>query len=268
MTVSVDGERVDRRYAARVRTILGGVPRKRSTLCPVPSRNTTRARVGLVVEGCGALKMGGSLGPVHAKVRDDVLPDMVWRIRPRRDVAEDQMIPRQRITRKRQGPLCGSPVQPCWSQLRPADFDRVRSVWGAETRERGAVKKTIGQLRKFVTVETVQVILLALPLGYVLISELKVDGFRIDSFFETSILLSFLLVAIATAIARMVSNQIGRYVEDNEKLTDDYAALGRRYSREDLLQYVTPAAVAGRPAERQTCPIVPLIVRSPGDEPL
>ena len=100
-----------------------------------------------------------------------------------------------------------------------------------------------------------------------LAQEIRTGGFEFGSFFETSILVAFLFLALASLIAKALSDLSGRRVEDSAKLTEDYDALVSKYSREKMVRHPNPPASSAGKTEWATIPFVALDARDTGDEP-
>lgn len=85
--------------------------------------------------------------------------------------------------------------------------------------------------------DNIRVYLLAIPLIIVLVNSIMNNGFNLEDFLDTDILISFILVAFCDSIAKWAQGYIQKKCEDSAKLTDDYSSLVKKYSCESLIEY-------------------------------
>lgn len=85
--------------------------------------------------------------------------------------------------------------------------------------------------------DNIRVYLLAIPLIIVLVNSIMNNGFNLEDFLDTDILISFILVALCDSIAKWAQGYIQKKCEDSAKLTDDYSSLVKKYSCESLIEY-------------------------------
>lgn len=128
-------------------------------------------------------------------------------------------------------------------------------------------RRKLGALRKHISPENMQIALLAVPFLVVLGVEVGRGRFEWSGFFEVAIVVSFLFVFVAQALARAISNWVGRYTEDSVKLTPDYGKLTLKYARERLLE-TYELDKTGEPAGRRAVfPFVRVADRTVDDPP-
>jgi len=92
-------------------------------------------------------------------------------------------------------------------------------------------------LKKHITPDTMRVIILFIPLLIILVGQVKKGEFRVEEFFDTSILTTFVFIILCNIFVIILQNWIGRKSEDSIKLTEKYSELSEKYPREDLLIY-------------------------------
>lgn len=85
--------------------------------------------------------------------------------------------------------------------------------------------------------DNIRVYLLAIPLIIVLVNSIMNNGFNLEDFLDTDILISFVIVALCDSIAKWAQGYIQKKCEDSAKLTDDYSSLVKKYSCESLIEY-------------------------------
>lgn len=93
--------------------------------------------------------------------------------------------------------------------------------------------KTIG--KKLITAENIKIIILFVPMLILLIFEVKSGEFQLENYLDTGVFVSVAFVMICNTIAYILERFIGKHCEDAVKLTTDYSALIKKYSREKLL---------------------------------
>ncbi|MCM1101040.1 MAG: hypothetical protein NC398_06615 [Acetatifactor muris] len=91
--------------------------------------------------------------------------------------------------------------------------------------------------QKYLTTENIKMLILFIPLTILLITQWRNGQISFSAFLDTSVLVSFILVFISELAATMISNAVGKKYEDSSKLSTDYDALAKRYSREKLIEY-------------------------------
>ena len=90
-------------------------------------------------------------------------------------------------------------------------------------------KKLYEFSNKHINSENVKLLILFIPLVYLLAKQISQGEFILEDFYDTSILVSFLIVFVCEAIASIVMTVISKYTEDSVKLTEDYNSLVNKY---------------------------------------
>lgn len=85
--------------------------------------------------------------------------------------------------------------------------------------------------------DNIKFYLLLIPLTVVLVKSIMSNGLDFSDFLDTDILVSFILVALCDNIAKWIQGYIQKKCEDSAKLTNDYAALVKKYSCDSLIEY-------------------------------
>lgn len=86
--------------------------------------------------------------------------------------------------------------------------------------------------RKYINVNNIKISILFVPLVILFVEECRRGEFKIEEFMNISILVSFIMVFICEIIAKMLSSLIIGKTEDAMKLSEDYTALVKKYSKE------------------------------------
>ena len=91
-------------------------------------------------------------------------------------------------------------------------------------------KRSINKIgNRIITGDNVKIAILFIPLCVLLIREIERGEFVVGDFFDTSVLISFLIVFICEAIAMAITNYINKKTEDDMKLDVDYQRLVKKY---------------------------------------
>lgn len=98
-------------------------------------------------------------------------------------------------------------------------------------------KKLYAWSKRHINSDNVKVILLLFPCLFFLVKYLMKDKVSVDEFIDVTVLVSFLLVFVCEGIAKLISGYVERKCEDAAKLTEDYKALVKKYSRVPLIEY-------------------------------
>lgn len=93
-------------------------------------------------------------------------------------------------------------------------------------------KKIYDFSKKYLNATNVKIAILFIPLLVIIIKDIKSGQFVLNDFYDTSILISFLIVFICESIASGLSWYIEKKTEDDVKLARDYKALVNKYSIE------------------------------------
>lgn len=92
-------------------------------------------------------------------------------------------------------------------------------------------------VKKYINGDNIKILILFIPLSIVLIQQIISGDFAFEDFFDTSILVSFLVAFFCDIIASAISKTVNQKIEDAVKLTEDYDTLTRKYRSEQLLSY-------------------------------
>lgn len=90
---------------------------------------------------------------------------------------------------------------------------------------------------KHLTSQNIKMAILFIPLIVLFIGQCRDGQISLSAFLDTSVLVSFLLVFLCDAIAATISHMVGKKYEDMSKLSTNYEALVKKYSRERLIEY-------------------------------
>lgn len=90
---------------------------------------------------------------------------------------------------------------------------------------------------KHLTSQNIRMTILFIPLIVLFIAQCRNGQISLSTFLDTSVLISFLLVFLCDAIAAVISRTVGKKYEDMSKLSVNYEALVKKYSRERLVEY-------------------------------
>ena len=101
-----------------------------------------------------------------------------------------------------------------------------------------------------------------IPLVIIIVNEIIAHEFVLDDFYDTSILISFLIVFICEGIANLILGIVGRITEDDVKLETDYESLANKYEVEKS-KMVT---FKNKDQKVVYIPVVTLIERNINDE--
>lgn len=80
-------------------------------------------------------------------------------------------------------------------------------------------------------------IILFIPLVILFVAQFRNGEISLSTFLDTSVLVSFISVFICDTIATAISYAVDKKYEDVSKLSTDYDALVKKYSREKLIEY-------------------------------
>ena len=89
--------------------------------------------------------------------------------------------------------------------------------------------------REHINSDSIKMLVLAVPLTFLLIQQALEGQFDWTAFFDSGILITFMLIAICDWIAKFVQRKVSENTEDSAKVTDDYEKLVRKYSVSDLV---------------------------------
>lgn len=98
-------------------------------------------------------------------------------------------------------------------------------------------KKIYKWCNKYINASNLKMTILLIPLAILLIRGIQEGEYKLSSFLDVSILVSFLLIFVCEVLANIISSVITAKCEDAVKLTEDYGRLNRKYSRENLIRY-------------------------------
>lgn len=90
---------------------------------------------------------------------------------------------------------------------------------------------------KYLTSQNIRMTILFIPLVVLFIGQCRDGQISLSTFLDTGVLISFLLVFLCDAIAAAISHMVGKKYEDTSKLSINYEALVKKYSREKLIEY-------------------------------
>ena len=95
------------------------------------------------------------------------------------------------------------------------------------------MKKKIYQIAsKYVNADRIKIMILFIPLMTIIINEIRERRFVLKDFYDTSILISFLIVFICESIANLILGIIRKNTEDDVKLETNYKLLANKYEVE------------------------------------
>ena len=93
-------------------------------------------------------------------------------------------------------------------------------------------KKIYSFSKKYLNATNVKIAILFIPLLMIIVKDIWSGNFDLRDFFDTSILISFLIVFICESIASGLSWYIEKKTEDDVKLERDYGSLVNKYAIE------------------------------------
>ena len=91
--------------------------------------------------------------------------------------------------------------------------------------------------KKHINSGAVKIMILSVPLVMVLVQQVKDGTFDWAGFFDTSILISFLFLAVCDVISKMILKNVAKVAEDSAKLDDSYDKLNEKYRCSNLIEY-------------------------------
>lgn len=91
-------------------------------------------------------------------------------------------------------------------------------------------KKIYKFTKKYVSAANTKIAILFIPLLIIIIKNIANGSFRLDILYDTSILVSFLIVFLCESIANTITWYVERWTEDDIKLDHNYKALVNKYS--------------------------------------
>lgn len=92
-------------------------------------------------------------------------------------------------------------------------------------------------VKKYVNSDNIKVVILAIPLAIILIEQIVNGEFNWADFFDISILITFMFLAICDGIVKIVQRKVAENTEDFAKLTEEYGNLTKKYSSTNLVNY-------------------------------
>jgi len=92
-------------------------------------------------------------------------------------------------------------------------------------------------VKKHINSDTVKVAMLAVPLAVILVQQIAEGTFSWTDFFDVTILVTFVFLAICDAIAKLVKKNVSIIAEDSAKLNNDYEKLAKKYKCTNLVKY-------------------------------
>lgn len=93
-------------------------------------------------------------------------------------------------------------------------------------------------IKKHLNGENIKILLLGIPLGVLLFRKIISGDVVFEDYFDTAILVSFLVAFLCESLATLISKVIHKKIEDAVKLTEDYEGLTDKwYNGEKLLEY-------------------------------
>ncbi len=91
--------------------------------------------------------------------------------------------------------------------------------------------------KKYVNSENVKLVVLAVPLAFILVQQVLGGEFDWTQFFDVSILITFMLLAVCDGVVTFVQRKVAENTEDSAKLTDEYDKLAKKYKCTNLVRY-------------------------------
>ena len=91
--------------------------------------------------------------------------------------------------------------------------------------------------KKYVNSANIKLVVLAIPLTFILVQQVVAGEFNWTDFFDVSILITFLLLAVCDGIAAFIQKKIAKNTEDSAKLTDRYDKLSKKYKCTNLVRH-------------------------------
>lgn len=91
--------------------------------------------------------------------------------------------------------------------------------------------------KKYVNSDDVKLVMLSVPLTIVLVQQILDGKFNWSEFFDVSILITFMLLAICDCIVKLVQRKVSENTEDSAKLTEEYDKLVEKYRCTNFVKY-------------------------------
>lgn len=125
------------------------------------------------------------------------------------------------------------------------------------------MKKKLYQIsNKLINANNIKIAILFIPLTIIIVNEIIAHKFVLNDFYDTSILISFLIVFICEGIANLILGIVGKITEDDVKLETDYKSLANKYEVEKSKMVI----FKNKEQEVVYIPVVTLMQRNINDE--